>query len=182
MQKRRKILIVIIFLFVALGIFFVWLVRGNKMMDADIIASNGSHYKMQLPNDMEPTHTNDSAASLEYGNAKKQLYVEVIGDSKAKIISFGLDYDLETYMKIATRQLDNEGLYVNNPTTINGYKALQAEIVPKTNNSKNIHYKLTCIESSKFFYQIVIYSPAEFFEKNKSDIDKIIYSFKEVDQ
>ena len=151
-------------------------------MPTEVIASNGSHYSMLLPETMEPTHTNDSAASLEYGDSKNQLYLEVIGDSKAKIISFGLDYDLEPYMKIAARQLDDEGLYVNQPTTINGYKALQAEIVPKKNNSKNIHYKLTCVETPKFFYQLMLYSPNDFVTQDKSEIDKIVYSFKEIDK
>jgi len=182
MQKRRKILFVILFIFLVVGTVFFWLMRGHKMMDAEITASNGSHYRMKLPGDLEPSHTNDSAASLEYGNAKRQLYVEVISESKAKIISFGLDYDLDTYMKIATRQLDNEGLYVNTPVTINGYQALQADIVPKNKNEKNIHYKLTCLETPRFFYRVVTYTPVSALESSKSDMDLIVNSFKEVDK
>src|ERR1044072_2155379 len=127
MQKRRTILWIIILALLALAIFFWWIMRGQKMMDADITASNGSHYAMQLPGDMEPAHFNDSAASLEYESVNRQLSIEVVSDSKAKIISFGLDYDLDTYMKIATRQIDAQGLYVNKAITINGLKALQTD-------------------------------------------------------
>jgi hypothetical protein len=179
MQKRRRILFSIIFIFLVLGIFFLWLLRGHKMMTADIVATNGSHYTMLLPDNMEPSHTNDSAASLEYKDDERKLYIEVVGDSKAKIISFGLDYDLDTYMKIATRQLDNEGLYVNKPQTINGFKSLQAEITKKNKMGQNIHYKLTCIETQKFFYQVLIYTPDNLYEKNKTDMEKMVASFKE---
>jgi|SRR5665213_2265293 len=182
MPKRRKILFVILFFLLVGGIVFFFLMRRHKTMDAEIKASNGSHYEMKLPGDFTPSHTNDSAASLEYGNAKRQFYVEVMSDSKAKIISFGLDYDLETYMKISTRQLDDEGLYVNTPITINGYQALQTEIIPKKKNTKNIHYKLTCIETPRFFYRVITYTPDNFLEANKSDMNLMVNSFNEVDK
>ncbi len=104
MAKRRKILLIIFFLLLIVGLVCLWLVRKPKMMTADVTSSNGARYEMLLPNNMEPSHVNDSAASLEYQNVKRQLFIEVIDESKAKIISFGLDYDLETYMKICTRR------------------------------------------------------------------------------
>jgi hypothetical protein len=182
MQKRRRILLIIIFILLVLGIIFWWIMRGQKMMDADILASNGSHYAMKLPGDMEPGNFNDSAASLEYESVARQLNVEVVSDSKAKIISFGLDYDLDTYMKIATRQIDAQGLYVNKPLTINGFKALQTDIAKKNAKGQNIHYKLTCIETPRFFYMMSIYTTDDFLDKNRSDMDKMVNSFKELEK
>lgn len=182
MQKRRGILLIVVFILLVIGTVFWWVMRGHKMMSADVTASNGSHYFMQLPGDMEPAHFNDSAASLEYESVKRQLSIEVVSDSKAKIISFGLDYDLDTYMKIATRQIDPKGLYVNKPITINGLNALQTEIVSKNKKDQNIHYKLTCIETPKFFYMISIYTPEELAESNRNDMERMINSFKETEK
>jgi hypothetical protein len=179
MQQRRKILFLIISILLVLGIIFWWMMRGQKMMDADVTASNGSHYAMQLPGDMLPAHFNDSAASLEYESENRELSIEVVSDSKAKIISFGLDYDLDTYMKIATRQIDPQGLYVNKSITINGLKSLQTEITQKNKKNQNIHYKLTCIETPRYFYMISIYTTDQHFESNRNDMEKMVNSFKE---
>lgn len=182
MAKRRKILLIIVFLLLILGAVCLWLMRGPKMMSADVTSSNGARYELFLPNDMEPSHVNDSAASLEYQNVKRQLFIEVIDESKAKIISFGLDYDLETYMKICTRTIDNEGLYVNKSLTINGNKALQTEIKKANSKGKLIEYKLTCVETPKFFYQILIWTPDNSFSANKADMEKMVNSFKEIEK
>lgn len=160
----------------------LWLMRGPKMMTADVTSSNGARYEMLMPNDMEPSHINDSAASLEYQNAKRELFIEVIDESKAKIISFGLDYDLETYMKICTRNIDKEGLYVNKPMTINGNKALQTEIKAANSKGKLMEYKLTCVETQKFFYQILTWTPEVSFSSNNTDMEKMVNSFKEVEK
>ena len=156
--------------------------RGHKMMNADVLASNGSHYAMLLPGDLVPSHLNDSAASLEYEDSTRELYVEVVSDSKAKIVSFDLDYDLETYMKIASKQIDPEGLYVNKPLTIGTNKALQTEIILKNKKNQNMHYKLTCIETPKYFYQVLSFTTDVFLEQNKTDMDLMVNSFKEIDK
>lgn len=129
---------------------------------------------------MEPARINENA-SLEYQDENKQLYAVVIDESKAKIISFGLDYDLETYMKIAGRSLDSTGLYLNKSVTINKYKALQTEIKAKL-KGKNMVYRLTCIETPRYFYQVLLSSSEDRFESNKDDMEKIVASFKEFDK
>lgn len=152
-------------------------------MLADVKSSNGARYSMELPRNFVPANFNDTLPemSLQYENPGRGLHVLVIDESKAKIISFGLDYDLDTYMKIATRAQDKDGVYVNHPLTINGNKALQAEIKGTSQNVKKI-YKLTCIETQKFFYQVLIWSDEDKFDSNKADMEKMINSFKESDK
>ena len=105
----------------------------------------------------------------------------VIDESKAKIISFGLDYDLDTYMKIATRAIDNDGVYPNKTFVLNGNKAIQTEIKAETKGKKMV-YKLTCVETPKFFYQILEWTNESALGQNKSDMDKMADSFKEVEK
>lgn len=176
--KRKKLVAgIILLLLVCAG---VWLLAGGSgYMSADVTSSNGSRYAVELPSSMKPANINDNA-SLQYEDEARGLYVVVIDESKAKIISFGLDYDLDTYMKIASRTLDSAGLYVNKPVTVNGFKALQTEIKGKS-KGKEVIYKLTCLESPKFFYQVLLRSEASGYESNSSDMDKITNSFREVD-
>ncbi|HET6990206.1 MAG TPA: hypothetical protein VFJ43_02735 [Bacteroidia bacterium] len=181
MAKRRKILVIILILLLGVGVVCLWLMRRNKMMSADITSSNGARYAMLLPNDFTPAHLNDSAASLQYESIRRGMYVLVIDESKAKIISFGLDYDLETYMKIATRAKDVEGVHINRPVTINGNKGFQTDIIEMA-KGKKMFYRLTCIETPKFFYQVLIASPESTMEANKADMDKMVSSFKEVEK
>lgn len=150
------------------------------MMLASVNSSNGSQYSLELPKNFVPAHFNDTLPemSLQYENADRGLHILVIDESKAKIISFGLDYDLDTYMKIATRAQDEEGVYVNKPVTINGNKALQTEIKEITNAKKQV-YKLTCIETQKFFYQVLIWSDEDKYDSNKGDMETMINSFRE---
>lgn len=150
-------------------------------MLASVNSSNGARYSLELPKGFGPADFNDTLpdeGSLQYENAAIGLHIFVLDESKAKIISFGLDYDLETYMKIATRAQDKDGVYVNKPVTINGNKALQTEIKEITNGKKQV-YKLTCIETQKFFYQILIWSDEDKYDSNKDDMEAMINSFKE---
>ncbi|MEO5642348.1 MAG: hypothetical protein ABIQ40_16355 [Bacteroidia bacterium] len=180
MPKRRKIFTLILALLLIAAMILYWQSRNQKMMLADVRSSNGAQYSMELPNDFVPADFNDTLPemSLQYENAQHGLHVLVIDESKAKIISFGLDYDLDTYMKIATRTQDKDGVYVNKPLTINGNKALQTEIKETSNGVKKM-YKLTCIETQKFFYQLLIWSEEDKYTSNKEDMEKMVNSFKE---
>ncbi|MGL5892493.1 MAG: hypothetical protein ACRC3B_21555, partial [Bacteroidia bacterium] len=130
-----------------------------------------------LPSVMSPAVFNDNA-SLQYADTKGELYVMVIDESKDKIASFGLDYDLETYMKIALRTLDSTGLYRTTTRTIGNCKALQAD-VKASFKGKNVVYQLTAIESETSFYQVLIWSLDSRYDSNKTEMEKIIASFRE---
>jgi hypothetical protein len=179
MKNRRALLSVILIIVAALAVAGWLMSRGPAFMTADASSSNGSHYTMELPADMEPASMD--TASLHYEADKRDLYIMVIDESKAKIISFGLDYDLDTYMKIASRALDSAGLYVNKKIQVNGYNALQTEI-KKSFNGKNVVYKLTCIETPKFFYQVLTWTSEDRYEGNKDDMEKMVQSFREVNK
>lgn len=178
--NKRNLISVAVIVLIAIGLVYWLMSKSGGFMPADVNSSNGSHYAVEIPDAMEPARINENA-SLEYQDENRQLYTVIIDESKAKIISFGLDYDLETYMKIAARTLDSTGLYLNKPATINTYNALQTEI-KATVKGKSMIYKLTCIETPKFFYQVLTSTPEDHFESNKDDMEKIVASFKEVDK
>lgn len=157
-----------------------WLIIDSRasVMKAAIASSNGSNYTLELPQDMKPANFNDNA-SFQYRSESGDYSFMIIDDSKEKIASYGLDYDLETYMKIATRTLDSTGLYVNATVEVNDMKAMQATIKGKKDGVATT-FILTCVETPRYYYQLVCWTPESKFEANKSTLEGIINSFTEV--
>lgn len=178
-SRKKTLLSVVIIILIAAAVVFWLMSRAKAYMPAEVTSSNGSRYGLIIPSGMEPASFDDNA-SFQYQDKDRELYALVIDESKAKIISFDLDYDLDTYMKIASRRLDSAGMYVNKPLTINGYKALQTDIRKKT-DKVTIVYRLTVIETPKYFYQVLLWTSEGRFAQNSDDMDKIINSFKETE-
>ncbi|MGL5889367.1 MAG: hypothetical protein ACRC3B_05750, partial [Bacteroidia bacterium] len=93
MKNRKSLLAVLVVVLVAAAAAFWLMNRPSPRMSAVIDSMNGSHYALELPSVMSPAVFNDNA-SLQYADTKGELYVMVIDESKDKIASFGLDYDL----------------------------------------------------------------------------------------
>jgi hypothetical protein len=176
-MSRTRVGLLILFVLVAGVIIWFVIADRNAGIKASVASANGSNYSLQLPGEMIPDNLNDNA-SIQYSDASSGISFFVIDDSKEKIASFGLDYDLETYMKISTRTLDSAGLHVNSRIEIGKHPALQTEIEGKR-TGVNSKFILTCIETPTFYYRLVIWSPAEKFEANKADMLAIIQSFSE---
>ncbi|GAB4131489.1 MAG: hypothetical protein Fur0041_01970 [Bacteroidia bacterium] len=177
-MKNKKIILsaLVIILLAAAAVF--WISNMNvQYMKTEVASSNGSNYELMLPEGMEPAQLNDNA-SLQYADEKNNLYVIVIDESKEKIVSFGLDYDLDTYMKIASRTLDSAGVFVNKSITINDTKALQTDI-GVARKSGNMSYILTCLETKTYFYQLLVWTTTGRLEQNKEKMIHIINTFKE---
>ncbi|MFM2017749.1 MAG: hypothetical protein RL007_1405 [Bacteroidota bacterium] len=156
-----------------------WIIISDRdaLLKTSVASANGSNYKLELPADMLPDQLNDNA-SVQYSDAATGISFFIIDDSKEKIASFGLDYDLETYMKISTRTLDSVGLHVNSRIEIDGHPAMQTEIEGKR-KGENCKFILTCVETPTFYYRFVIWSPSDRFESNKGAMEAIIQSFSE---
>lgn len=178
--NRRRLISVVVIVLLTIAVVTWLLSKTGGFMPADVTSSNGSHYQVEIPVTMEPSRLNENA-SLEYADENSELYAVVIDESKAKIISFGLDYDLETYMKIAGRALDSTGLYLNKSIKVGNFNALQTEIKANFRNKKVV-YLLTCIETPKHFYQVLVWTLDDRYEGNKADMERMINSFKEFDK
>lgn len=176
----RRVRIGILIAMILLAGFLVWLVFFCKdnMVDAHVESASGAKYVLVIPPDMESTYFNNDNASFQYRSEPGDYSMMVIDDSKEKIASFGLDYDLDTYMKIATRSLDSAGMYVNTKMEVNGMDALQATVQGKRDGVASA-FILTCVETPTFYYQLVCWTPADKYEANKTAMEGIINSFKE---
>lgn len=176
MTRARIGILFALLLIVGLIGWLIYMNSGN-LMDVKVASSNGSNYSLQVPPEMKPGYFNDNA-SFQYTNETANYSFMVIDDSKEKIASFGLDYDLDTYMKIATRSLDSAGMYVNTKIEVSKMPALQATIKGKRDGAETT-FILTCVETPRFYYQLVCWSPSDKFELNKPALEGIINSFTE---
>jgi len=176
-MSRTRIGIGLLILLLTGALAWIIILDRDALLKTSVASANGSNYKLELPGDMLPDQLNDNA-SVQYSDATTGISLFIIDDSKEKIASFGLDYDLETYMKISTRTLDSVGLHVNSRIDIDGHPALQTEIEGKR-KSENCKFILTCIETPTFYYRFVVWSPSDRFESNKSAMEAIIQSFSE---
>lgn len=161
-------------------IFGIWWFgfRESGIMQARVLSSAGAQYEINVPGMMHPAPQLNENASLQYADANAELYLVIIDDSKDKITSFGLDYDLDTYMKIASRNIDSIGVFVNTKKEINNLPALQTTIIRKQGGNETT-YLLTCVESEKFFYQILLWTPTSRLASNREVMESIISSFHE---
>lgn len=178
-RMKNKISWIIVGLLVVLACGAAWLlfIRDAPQMPASIESTNGSKYELVLPSTMQSATLND-AASLQYEDRDRELYVIVIDESKEKIASYGLDYDLETFMKISLHTLDSAGLYTYSTRMLGDNKALQTELKSTWKGQKMV-YQLSCIETSSFFYRIVIWTKESWYEHNKAEMERIVKSFHE---
>ncbi|MCK6639308.1 MAG: hypothetical protein L6Q81_04420 [Bacteroidia bacterium] len=176
-MSRTRIGIAVLILLVAGALAWIILADRDSHLKTSVASANGSNYKLELPGGMLPDQLNENA-SIQYSDESSGISFFIIDDSKEKIASFGLDYDLETYMKISTRTLDSTGLHVNSRIEVGGHPALQTEIDGK-HAGKDCRFILTCIETPTFYYRLVIWSPSEKFEANKGEMDALILSFSE---
>ncbi|MCU0435560.1 MAG: hypothetical protein MUC87_19025 [Bacteroidia bacterium] len=177
MKNRKTIWAVVAVILVAAAVSYWLMQRPVPRMSAAIDSMNGSHYALDLPSTMNPASFNDNA-SLQYADPSGELYVMVIDESKEKIASFGLDYDLDTYMKIALRKLDSTGLYRTTTRALGNFKALQTEVKAKF-KGQGMTYQLTAIESETSFYQVLIWTLDSRYETNKAEMERILASFRE---
>lgn len=147
------------------------------------VTINGQ-YSVQLPEYLQPCSDIHPDASLQYQNTESEIYALVIDEKKEAMENYDLDYDIETYYKAIALQPFSEKIKdgkISPPgvQTINGHKALVADITGKIDNNE-VFYRLAVIETTNAFYQMLVWTKAENKEKYMGDFTRIVESFKEL--
>ncbi|TND08684.1 MAG: hypothetical protein FD123_1900 [Bacteroidetes bacterium] len=139
-------------------------------------------YTLSLPDDMVSADLSEKA-SLQYQSPQRELYTLVLDESKETLNGFGLEYDLATYMQVAIHNLDSTSKQKPVEQKIGPYKALHIGLKKKVNNKGRTYdavYRLTVIETPKYFYQLLTWTMDGWYERNRTDIEHIDGSFKEL--
>lgn len=147
-------------------------------------------YSVNIPDCMHPTKKLNDAASLQYADLFKPLFIVVIDEDKAEtkqaitetcfeeIITPDLDgyafFHLSSY-KEAMDVLHQSDL---KDTTINGLKA-KTTVMEVNSDGVSLYLAYTFIEGTHNYYQLVTWTQTDRKNKYEQLMDSMIYSFQE---
>lgn len=154
--------------------------------------STNSFFDIDIPNHMEAASGLNGDASIQYqyveqvGSTVKEHYVIVLMETMEEIESSDLDeeFDALSYGEISSASLgdglDSYEILTKNPEVVqvNGLDCVKYEMEGSMGDV-NVFYKLGVFEGEKAFYQVLTWTLTEQKAEFKSDMDKIINSFKE---
>lgn len=154
----------------------------SKTQFNDVIIND--RYSISLADYLSPCSDLHSDASLQYQNIEKEIYALVIDEKKSKMQHYDLSYTVDSYFKNIASQpfLENiKDAKISGPTKlkIGENKAIRAMITGKIDKTEVV-YQLSVIETPFTFYQLLIWTKAERFEKLENDIERMILSFREL--
>lgn len=149
------------------------------------------HYSLEIPSFMQKTTGLNDAASMQYKNDDKELYLLVIDESRksfedlVKTNALNFEPNLDGYSGILIESLE-EGAHVKpkpvlNPKKINGLNAKVTSLTGTVGDEKS-YWKIAYIEGKNTYYQVLCWTSPEKQESFEAMMDGIINSFKEVEK
>lgn len=148
-------------------------------------------YKISLPDYFELQPGLNDEASLQMGNAEKEIYTIVIDEPTAEFYSVFDEYELGnlysrdltgfTDMVLETMEIDAGVFDIGEyrEVKIDGWNGFQTEFYKYISDLK-VYYHFTTIETDENFYQIMSWTFEDKLDVHKENMDKIAQSFKEI--
>lgn len=118
-------------------------------------------------------------AQLQATNPYGDMYLVVFAEKKDKYAGVTLDDYSEVTRGHIIKALSSPAISRPIQVTIDGNPALQYEIQGYSKNSK-IAYIHTAVETPLYFHEIIVWTPADRFQRNHFALESAIKSFKEV--
>ena len=146
-----------------------------------------NQYSLEVPDFLSEAHDLHDDASLQYQNALREFYVVVIDEPKQDfydIASTTTDFpaDFNGYHQILRSGLEESiqkiEITPSKDTQINGLKAKTFSLTGEIEKIP-VYYEVGYVEGKDRFYQVVIWTLKDNQQKYKTQMQKIISSFKE---
>ena len=153
---------------------------GRNPAEPSTVTSRDGGSKLLLPAGWKARpHLND-AADLQVASAKKNCYLVVLSEKKARLGILSLE-EHSRFGREAVLQGLEDGVESAGPNylEIDGRRAVQYELRGKISGLK-VAYLHTTVEGIDSFHQIVAWTTQSRFEKNRAAIESVIESFMEV--
>jgi hypothetical protein len=151
--------------------------ESNPAATTTINATDNSS-QVSVPNGWKSDPQLHDTAQLQVSNRASEEYLIVLSESKEDFQNMTLEKHSETTRATFLKSLTGPTVSEPATLTINGLPAVQYEIHGSINNL-NVIYLHTTIESAKNFHQLIAWTLRSRFEKNKTDLQQVISSFKE---
>lgn len=154
---------------------------------------DNQYFELDVPGHMNSMYDLNQEAALQYGYVEQsglevlEHYVIVLMETKEEIDGYDLDMDFDalSYSEISVESLkgglDDYTVLTKDPEIIevNGMDCVKNQMRGSLGDV-NVYYELGVFEGDKAFYQVLTWCIEEQKDKFKSDMDKIIESFKEI--
>jgi hypothetical protein len=154
--------------------------------------NDNSYFSIQVPAHMAVESSLNAEASLQYayveqvGDAVKEHYMIVLMETHEEIESYDLDteFDAASYGELSAENLgtglDAYTIVTKNPEVkeVNGMDCVRYEMEGAMGDVE-VYYELGVFEGEHAFYQVLTWTILDQKPEFKSDMDKIINSFKE---
>lgn len=153
----------------------------DKSQQPQVVTGTDGKSQLTVPGTWSAQKDLNDNATIQTGNVLAEQYTIVISESKE---DFTASMDLDEYADVirtsAKKTLTDAVLSENRSLTINGYPAVQFEVDGSVSNIK-AKWLYTLIDAPKNFHQVLAWSSASKYEKNKPVFTEVANSFKEID-
>ena len=181
-KNSHKYLVFGVLLFVVLGCssFMDGVKKGMGGGPPQVMTSTDGTYQLTVPGNWTKQTDLNSIATLQAANTKEELYVIVIKESKT---DFPANANVGTVAELARENLRKTVItpIISEavPASIGSYPARQFE-VSGTVSGVQAKYLYGVVETTGYYYQIMTWTLAPRFDANKSKMQDVINSFKEI--
>jgi hypothetical protein len=153
----------------------------EKVQEPQIMTATDGKSQLSVPGTWSAQKDLNDNASIQAGNLLAEQYAIVISESKEDFSSkMTLNDYADVIRKSAKTTLTDAVLTETKPVTINGYPAVQFEVDGTVSNIK-AKWLYTLVDAPKNFHQILAWSTASKYEKNKPVFLEVVNSFKEIE-
>ena len=125
------------------------------------------------------TDLNDNA-TIQVGNVILEQFTIVISESKEDFATLDFDDYIDIIRRSAKQTLTDAVLTESRSITVNGYPAVQFEVDGSVARIK-AKWLYTLVDAPKNYHQVLAWSSAAKYEKNKPVFVDVVNSFKEID-
>lgn len=150
----------------------------SGVKEPTILKSPDGQTQVTIPTGWKEDKTLHEEAVIQARDVASEVCVLVFTESKDDFDEMTVDKYSELIRSHTMEAIKSPQLSSPSRLTINGYPALQYEIRGSVDNVKLVYLQVA-VESAQSFHQIVTWTTPSLFEKNRSQMESVIASFKE---
>ncbi|MGB3136869.1 MAG: hypothetical protein WBB18_08700 [Nodosilinea sp.] len=150
--------------------------RGNRLV------SRMKPVQLKLQNGWQeaPTGTLHPSADLEVYNPDQEMFLVVLGESRAAVGPGNLEEQATAYLQILKRGFTN--IIANQSRTgvdrVNNFPAVQYEVRGEV-SQRPVAYLHTTAEMGEEYYQLAVWTPENMYAANKDAMQAIVQEFRD---
>lgn len=163
-------------------------VSSHKMAEKSVaeatlpreVFSNDGVCRVTVPGDWAERVDLHDEASIQVGNARNEVYLIVLTDSKLDFDEMTLEEHSQLTRKRMMENINNDRI-IGAPKEfeINGRPAVQYEIRGSVDKIKIVYLHVT-IEGREYFHQVLAWTLSSAFERNQVVLESVVNTFEEL--